>query len=92
MRTVDFDDYLDKRMKDDPNFAEGLLEEESKLESAVAVMEAREKAGLTQEQIAKKAGIPQSTIARIEKGNNTSINTMTKIALALGKTLDISFG
>ena len=33
---------------------------------------------------------PQSTIARIECGYNTSIETINKLAMALGKKLTIS--
>lgn len=39
MHTIDFDDYLNKRMQNDPDFAEGLLKEENKLEKAVANMQ-----------------------------------------------------
>lgn len=34
MRTVDFDDYLKNRMQNEPEFTEGLLKEENKLEKA----------------------------------------------------------
>lgn len=39
MHTIDFNDYLNKRMQNDPDFAEGLLKEENKLEKAVANMQ-----------------------------------------------------
>lgn len=38
-------------------------------------MKAREAAGLTQRELAEKANVPQSTMARIERGDNTSIDT-----------------
>lgn len=39
MNTIDFDDYLKNRMQNDPEFAKGLLKEESKLEKAVFNMQ-----------------------------------------------------
>ncbi|EFQ56454.1 DNA-binding helix-turn-helix protein [Streptococcus downei F0415] len=53
---------------------------------------ARAKAGLSQRELAALSHVPQSTIARIEKGNNTSIETMSKIAVALKQELKISIG
>ena len=52
-------------------------------------LRARENAGLIQRELAERSGVPQSTIARIERGHNTSIETMSKIALALNKNLTI---
>lgn len=65
--------------------------ESAKLESAVALMSERERAGLTQRELAERADVPQSTIARIEHGQNTSFDTMSKIAFALGKKLKVEF-
>ena len=62
-----------------------------RLESAVALLKAREDAGLTQRELAKRVDVPQSTIARIERGNNTSVDTLSKIANALGKKLKVEF-
>ena len=45
---------------------------------------------LTQRDLAEKSGVSQSTIARIEKGANTSLTTMCKIAFALDKQVKIS--
>jgi len=62
----------------------------NKLESAYALLKARESAGLTQRELASVVKIPQSTVARIERGDNTSIETLQKIAHALGKHLKIT--
>lgn len=83
------DNILEKD-RNNPEFLEVYLEEKAKLENAVAVLKAREAAGLTQRDLAKKSGVPQSTIARIEKGANTSLSTMCKIAFALDKQVKIS--
>jgi len=89
MPTIKFDNFL-KEQLEDPKFKEGYYEEQARLENAATVLKAREAAGLTQRDLAKKSGIPQSTIARIEKGANTSLTTMCKIAFALDKQVKIS--
>jgi len=75
MTNVKFDDYLAARMKN-PDFKSAFDSENAKLASAVTLMKAREQAGLTQRELAAKAAIPQSTVARIERGGNPSIDTM----------------
>lgn len=57
----------------------------------VAVIKARQKAGLSQQQLADKAGVPQSTVARFERGANTSLKTFNKLVNALGGKIKISF-
>lgn len=61
------------------------------MDNAVALMLAREAQGYSQRELAELANVPQSTIARIERGANTSIDTLSKIALALGKELTINY-
>lgn len=90
MGTVDFREYLDKRLEN-KEFKKGYTEELDKLLSSVAVMRAREEMGYTQKELAEKANLPQSTIARIERGANTSVETLSKLAIALDKKLVISF-
>lgn len=90
MKTIKFDEYLTNRLNN-PDFKAGFEAESTKLSSAVALMEARESAGLSQRELAKLASIPQSTVARIESGNNTSFDTLAKIASALGKELKVEF-
>lgn len=81
---------FDKKLAD-PQYKEAYLKEKSMLASAVAITKAREAAGLTQRELAERSGVPQSTIARIERGYNTSIDTLSKIAFALNKRVKISF-
>jgi len=48
--------------------------------------ESREKAGLTQQQLAEKAGIPQSHVSRLEnKQHSPSAKTIQKLAIALNE-------
>jgi transcriptional regulator with XRE-family HTH domain len=50
----------------------------------------RQKAGLSQDQLARKAGIPYSTYLKIESGYtpNPSIQAVASIAEALGVSID----
>ncbi len=77
MKTIKFNDFLNEQLSDN-SFNEGYQAEKAILESAVAVANARSKAGLTQRQLSELSHVPQSTIARIERGHNTSIETMSK--------------
>ena len=89
MTTIKFDDFLQDELKNN-DFKAGYLGEKAILESAIAVSNARQKAGLSQRELAALSHVPQSTIARIERGNNTSIETMSKIAFALNQKLTIN--
>jgi len=74
-----------------PQFANQVKVEKNKLTSAIAVRNERENYGWTQQELAERAGVPQSTIARIESGSNTSMETISKIANAFGKYVQIRF-
>ena len=66
------------------------LEEEFVLASAV--MDVRNRAGLTQQQLARKMGTTQPVVARLESGRSRpSMRTLEKLADATGSRLLISF-
>ena len=55
-----------------------------------AVVEAREKSGLTQKQLSELCGIKQPVIARLEKAvHSPQINSIIKILQPLGYTLAV---
>lgn len=61
------------------------------LKVANAVVNARAKAGLSQSELASITGIDQSDISKIERGvANPSINTLNRLAKALGMELQIA--
>ncbi|MFC2584764.1 MAG: multiprotein-bridging factor 1 family protein [Lachnoanaerobaculum saburreum] len=60
------------------------------MENALAVTKARQSAVLSQRQLSKISHVPQSTIARIEYGHNTGIETISKLALGKKLTFSIS--
>lgn len=90
MANVKIDDYLNEQLKD-PEFAQAYKEANEQLESAVALFNAREAAGLTQAELAQQAGVPQSTVARIERGDNVTFKKLSTLAHAMGKTLKVDF-
>lgn len=52
--------------------------------------EAREKKGLSQEELAQKANINRTTLSKIESGlRNATIQTLDKLASALDMKLDV---
>lgn len=88
-KKVLFRDDLRKRLKD-PEFRQAYGEVDAEVRLAVAVAEARERAGLTQAQLAHKLKTRQSNISRIERGTqNVTIGTLEKIAEALHHRLEI---
>lgn len=59
---------------------------------ARAVIDARVKAGLTQEQLAQRMATTQSVIARLESGRTRpSTQTLERLAAATGTRLRITF-
>lgn len=65
---------------------------ETELVLARAMIEARAKAGLTQEELARRMDTSQSAIARLETGRSLpSARTLERFAKATGTSLRISF-
>lgn len=83
-------DILVRELKD-PKFAEAYHADKEKSASALALYHAREEAGLTQADLAERANVPQSTIARIERGDNVTIDKLAEIAHAMDRTIKIEF-
>ncbi len=83
---------LHKKWMKEPKYkkAYNALEEEFVLASAV--MDVRNRAGLTQEQLARKMGTTQPVVARLESGRTRpSMRTLERLAQATGSRLLISF-
>jgi len=60
---------------------------------AVQIRWARQGAGLTQAALATRAGVSQQQIAKLERpGENPTLNTLTRVAAALGVALDVRLG
>ena len=85
------DDLHKEWMKDSKYRREYLtLEEEFSL--TAAMIEARSRAGMTQEQVARRMKTTQAVIARLEGGGSKpSTRTLERYAKATGSRLRISF-
>ena len=76
----------------DPNFINPERKTRIDLEAEIIVkiIEAREKRGLTQQQLAELTGLKQANIARLEKSRAMpKIDTLLKVLEPLGYTLSI---
>ena len=81
-----------REWRKDPEFvaAYDALEEEFAL--AAALIEARSRADMTQQEVAQAMGTTQAFVARLEGGHNMpSTRTLKKFAEATGSKLRISF-
>lgn len=84
-------DLHQKWMKDKA-YRTALDEVAPEFDLARALIKARVKAGLTQEQLAERMDTTQSVIARLESGRNRpSTSTLQRLATATGTRLKISF-
>ena len=84
---------LHKKWLKEPKYrkAYDALEEEFVL-ALTAVIDVRNRAGLTQEELARKMGTTQPVVARLESGRSRpSMRTLERLADATGSRLLISF-
>ena len=90
-RGIPIEDVAKEWMKDEEFRAEyEALEDEFALASAL--IEARARAEMTQEQVAQAMGTTQAVIARLESGRSLpSTRTLRRFAQATGTRLKISF-
>ena len=83
---------LHKEWRRDPEYRAAYDELGLEFDLARSVIEARVRAGLTQEQLARKMKTTQPVIARLESGRaRPSTTTLTKLARATGTRLSIRF-
>jgi HTH-type transcriptional regulator / antitoxin HipB len=88
---INFNDYLDNKLKNDPKLAKNFWEGYEKFKLGIILKEARIENGLTQEDIAKKIHTTKSVISRIENhAEDIRLSTLDKFAKALNKNIRIS--
>ncbi len=88
---LDFDEFLNDSLKENLIKAQyDLLHPEYAV--ITAIINARNKHGLTQKMLAEKIGTKQSVISRLESGGaNPTIDFLKKVAEALDSGLEIKF-
>lgn len=87
-----FKDFLNEQFKDDKQLEKDFYKGLEKTRISVEITAFREKAGLTQTELAKRVGTSQSAVARMENSDyqNYSIRTLRKIAEVLDLELVVS--
>ena len=82
----DLKKYIHERKKRDRSFAEGYDEGYEQFKIGVVLKQARESAGMTQEELARRL----KTKKRIENhAEDIKLSTLEKVASALGKRLEV---
>lgn len=89
MKKHTFREYLKKESKR-ASFKKGFEEEKKKIRLGYQIFLAREKAGVTQAELARRLGTRQSNISRLEQGDyNFTVEMLERIAQALQSELKI---
>ena len=86
----DVERYVENRKKRSPKFADGFESGYEAFEFSIMLRQARERAGITQEVIAKRLRTKKSAISRIENhAEDIRLSTLGKYAKALGMKLKV---
>ena len=89
----DLNQYIQKRKATDAEFAQDYEIGYLAFKIGVLLRQAREAAGLTQEEVARKLNTKKSAISRIENhAEEVRLSTLGKYAKVFGKTLYLSVG
>ncbi|MBX3057400.1 MAG: helix-turn-helix transcriptional regulator [Anaerolineae bacterium] len=87
----DLQEYISRRKVADGTFADGFEEGYADFKLGILLRQAREAAGLTQEEIAFRLGTPKSTVSKIENhAEDVRLSLLRQYAEALNKNLDVS--
>jgi len=85
-RTID--EHIAEQMKD-PAFKKAWHDLDPEFDFLESMIKAKEKAGITQTELAKRMGVKQPALSRLERGaiSKSTVETLKKIANALGARL-----
>ena len=92
MRGRTLKEHIRAKMKN-PEFKKAWHDLDAEFDFLESMIEAREKAGVTQEELARKIGTKQPALSRLERGGfkKATVETLNKIAEALDSRLVIKF-
>ena len=86
----DLKKYVNERKKKDKKFAVGYDEGYEQFKVGVMLRQAREAAGLTQEELARRLKTKKTAISRIENhAEDIKLSTLERVASALGRRLEV---
>ncbi len=86
----DLKKYIEKRKKTDKDFSLNFDKGYQTFKIGLLLKEAREAAGITQDELATRLKTKKSAISRIENhAEDMKLSTLEKIAASLGKNLEI---
>ena len=86
----DLQKYINRRKRRDAEFAEGFEAGYSNFKVGILLKQAREKAGMTQDEVARKLRTKKSAISRIENhAEDIRLSTIQRYAKALGKSVRV---
>ena len=87
----DLKKYIDERKIKDKDFSKNFEEGYKQFKIGVMLRQARESAGLRQEELAQRLGTKKSAISRIENhAEDIKLSTLVRLADALGKSININ--
>ncbi len=91
MRKTNFDAYLEKQLED-PDFAERFRKAGEAWDVALQVASLREKAGLSQGELARRLGTTQQQISRLESPGyeGHSLRMLRRVAAALDARVEVT--
>lgn len=88
----DLERYINERKKRSKKFAAGFDEGYEQFKIGVMLRQARETAGLNQEELAHRLHTKKTAISRIENhAEDIKLSTLERVASALGQRLEIKF-
>src|ERR1019366_10799807 len=81
---------FERKVLDAPGAAERVAEIEDELRLAAGLTAMRERAGLSQRELAKRIGVSQPRVAAIEQSRNVTIDVLDQYVSAVGGKLEVT--